>query len=465
MWRSGTLAVAVAVVVGTVAACGGNGSKASSAPASAGASASAGAATPAPATATPAAPGDWATYNGDAARTGLAPAGPPLGQVRSAWSTSVGGSIYAQPLVVGDTVIVAGENDAVTALRASDGGRIWRRSVGRPVSGGSLPCGNIDPSGITGTPVADPSRGLLYVVGFLRGPRHALFAIELRTGKIRWTRPVDAPGADPSVHQQRGALALSHGRVYIPYGGLYGDCGNYHGRVVSVPASGPSGRLAGYRVPAAREAGIWAPPGPSVDSRGNLYVATGNGSSTRSFDYGNAVIRLSPNLRARGYFAPRGAPHLNASDTDLGSTSPVLLGGGRAFVIGKSGIGYLLDTGHLGGIGHPLSSRSVCGAAFGGTAFAGGTLYVPCTDGIVAVRAAAGLREVWTQRTVDRSPIVAGPGVWGIGGSRLYQLDPGSGKVRFSAAIGSTTHFTAPAAAGGRVFVAAGGRVHAFAAR
>jgi outer membrane protein assembly factor BamB len=224
--------------------------------------------------------------------------------------------------------------------------------------------------------------------------------------------------------------------------------------------------MARYQVRTGREGGIWAAPGPAVDGAGNLFVATGNGSSTRSFDHGNSVIRLSRALRVRGFFQPRGSPSLNATDTDLGSTSPVLLGGGRAFVIGKSAIGYLLNTGHLGGIGHPLSSRRVCGAAaFGASAFAGGTLYVPCGDGLVAVKGSGGLAQVWRQSAVDHSAIVAGPGVWGIGGSTLYQLDPASGKVRFSAAIGRTTHFTAPAAAGGRVFVAAGGRVHAFAAR
>jgi outer membrane protein assembly factor BamB len=409
---------------------------------------------------------DWATFNGDRTRAGAAPSGPPLGRVIRAWSRQVGGAIYAQPLVIGGTVIVAGEDDVVSALRAADGKLLWRTRIGTPVAGGSLPCGNIDPSGITGTPVADTAHGVVYVVAFLSGPRHRLFAIDLRDGTVRWTRAIDPPGADPAVHQQRAALVLSRGKVYVAYGGLYGDCGPYNGWVVAVAASGPRGPLISYRVPTAREGGIWAPPGPSVDSAGNLYVATGNGSSTTSFDYGNAVIRLSPGLRVQGYFAPRGAPGLSASDTDLGSTSPVLLPGGLAFVVGKDGVGYLLDAGHLGGIGHPRASRPVCGAgAFGAIAYARATLYVPCSDGLVAVRADGGLRQAWTQAAVDHPPVIAGPGVWGIGGSTLYQLDPRSGHVRLRAEIGSPAHFAAPAAADGRVVVAAGGRVQAFAAR
>ncbi|MEA2427608.1 MAG: hypothetical protein QOF37_1236 [Thermoleophilaceae bacterium] len=462
-FRGSALAVALVAVGLSITACSGSGS--SSHPSGAKSSPATTSTAPAP-VAHAARNSSWATYNGGRARDGAAPSGPPLGRVRRAWSTPVSGAIYAQPLVVGGKVIVAGEDDVVSALRASDGKSLWHTSLGTPVDGGSLPCGNIDPSGITGTPVADPARGLLYVVGFLSGPRHVLFAIGLSDGKVRWQRPIDPPGADPSVHQERGALLLSRGRVYVPYGGLYGDCGQYHGWVVAVPASGPTGGLIPYRVPTGREGGIWAPPGPSADARGNLYVATGNGSSTTSFDYGNAVIRLSPGLKVQGYFSPRGGPQLSATDTDLGSTSPVLLPRARAFVAGKDGVGYLLNTSRLGGIGHQRASLPLCGGgAFGGIAYARGTLYVPCTGGLVAVRAGGGLRKAWSQSAVDHSVVIAGRGVWGIGGSTIYQLASSSGRVRFSATVGSPTHFTAPAIAGGRVFVAAGGRVQAFAGR
>jgi len=53
-------------------------------------------------------------------------------------------------------------------------------------------------------------------------------------------------------------------------------------------------------------------------------------------------------------------------------------------------------------------------------------------------------------------------GIWTVGGSSLFQLDPGDGSVRFSATIGEPAHFATPAASDGRVFVAAGGHVYAF---
>jgi outer membrane protein assembly factor BamB len=403
--------------------------------------------------------GDWPTYHHDSARTGATSSGPALGRARRLWSSAVDGAVYAEPLVAGGKVIVATESDSVYAFDAGSGRLAWRAHLGTPVSGGSLPCGNIDPSGITGTPVVDAARGVVYAVAFVRGFHHSLAAIDLSTGRVRWRRRVDPPHADPRVHQQRAALALANGRVYVAYGGLFGDCGRYHGWVVGASATRPRGRLLSFRVPTHREGGIWAPSGPAVDGRGNLYVTTGNGDSS-SFDFGNTVIRLSPRLRRIGFFAPRNAAALNSSDTDLGSVGPTLVARGRAFAIGKSGIGYLLRTSHLGRIGHALASRRIC-AAFGGLAVADGLIYVPCTDGTAAVTV-GGLGVAWRGPGSQSPPIVAGPGVWLVDRGTLEQLDPGSGRVRFSSSLGNAATFATPSAAGGVVFAAAGGRVYAF---
>jgi outer membrane protein assembly factor BamB len=334
------------------------------------------------------------------------------------------------------------------------------------VDGATLPCGNINPSGITGTPAIDATAGTAYAVGFLKPTHHVLFAVDLATGRVRWRRAIDPPGADPKVHQQRAALALSHGRVYVAYGGLNGDCGNYHGWVVSVPASSSGGALQSFRVPTQREGAIWAPSGPAVDGSGNLFVATGNGSSTSSFDFGNSVIRLSPSLKRTAFWAPRNSASLNASDTDLGSTGPVLLSGGSVFIIGKQGIGYLLDAGRLGGIGGELASRAVCSAAFGGSAYAAGLVYAPCVDGLAAVRVSGhALSRAWTGPGFRAGPpIVAGGAVWTVDldAGVLYALNARTGSVRFRASIGQPAQFTTPTAAGGWIYVGGGNRVLAF---
>ena len=405
---------------------------------------------------------DWSTYHGQPTRTGVDTTGPPLGRARRLWTAGVDGAVYAEPLVAKGKVIVATENNSLYAFDVASGHQVWRAHLGAPVPGGELPCGNIDPSGITGTPVVDSATAAVYAVTYQRF-EHRLVALDLSTGAVRWQRRIDPPGADPRTHQQRAALALSRGRVYVPFGGLYGDCGNYHGWVLGAPVSHPSVRLLSYRVPTGREGGIWASSGPAVDGAGNLYVATGNGSSTSRFDFGNAVIRLTPTLHPSGFFAPRNAPALSGSDLDLGSTGPLLVPGARAFIIGKTGVGYLLSTRRLGGIGHPLASQNICAGAFGGDAYAHGTIYVSCTDGIVAVRLVGDrLIPAWGQSAATYPPILAGPGLWAVGGGSLYQLDPGSGRVRFSSSIGDPAHFATPAASGGRIFVAAGGRVYAF---
>ena len=132
-----------------------------------------------------------------------------------------------------------------------------------------------------------------------------------------------------------------------------------------------SGDLLDYEVPAQR-AGIWAPSGIAVDHTGDLLVATGNSNSTDTFDYGNATIRLSPDLKVVDYWAPSNWPELNSGDVDLGSIGPAVLPNGVVFQGGKDGVGRLLRLDHLGGIGGEAFAKPTCpGGVWGGTAATG----------------------------------------------------------------------------------------------
>ncbi|TMD53809.1 MAG: hypothetical protein E6I85_07530 [Chloroflexi bacterium] len=214
-----------------------------------------------------AAPGAaWPQFLGGAERFGIGFSSPALTDIRQAWSAGLDGAEYGQPLVAGGHVIAATENDSVFSFDVASGALAWKQHLGDPVSGRSLPCGNIDPSGITSTPAIDPVRGTVYVVAYLSGFHHTLFALDLKTGAVRWQRPIDPPALSPTVHQQRSALSFANGRVYVPYGGLYGDCGNYRGWVIASAADG-QGDLLSYEVKAGREAGIWAPGGAGSSSR------------------------------------------------------------------------------------------------------------------------------------------------------------------------------------------------------
>jgi outer membrane protein assembly factor BamB len=277
----------------------------------------------------------------------------------------VDGDVYASPLIVAGHVLVATENNTVYSLDLFTGALVWKAHLGNPVVSSTLPCGNIGPvSGITGTPAVDAGAGRLYVVAFLAGHHHMLFTLSLVDGAVIAQRDVDPPGSDPSVEQERGALALASGNVYVPFGGLFGDCGNYHGYVVAAPA-GPGGVVRTYQVPSSREAGIWSPAGETIDAAGSVYVVTGNGDSRSTFDYGNSVVKLSSDLQVQSYFAPSDWSSLNAGDVDLGSLGATVLPSiGMVVSVGKQGVAYLLKADQLGGIGGQVARGPVCGGAF-----------------------------------------------------------------------------------------------------
>lgn len=174
------------------------------------------------------------------------------------------------------------------------------------------------------------------------------------------TERLAVPGRDPAAEQQRAALALSAGNVYVGFGGLGGDCGDYVGAVASVPEAG--GQPAYWEVPTTRQGGIWAPGGPDVLANGSLLLADGTSLAHpgQSFDGSNAVFNLSPSFKVLGDFAPSNWAQLNLSDGDLGSTAPAVLPGGKAFEVGKQGTGYLVDIAHLGGVGRQVAAVDVC---------------------------------------------------------------------------------------------------------
>lgn len=423
---------------------------------------------------------DWPTYHKDMLRSGYDPAFPNFTTASLHWkSTTLDGNVYAEPLIVGTAVIVATERNSLYELNAITGQTVWHINLGTPVNGGVLPCGDINPSGITGTPVIDAAEKTVFVVAFLSAPslHHELFALDLDTGHVKFSRPIDPSTADPTVQQQRAALTLSNGYVYVAYGGLDGDCGQYHGWLTASKTDG-TGPLISYMVPTGREGAIWGGgDGPVVDSLGNLFVATGNGEPTSTFDFGDAVIKLSAattgSIRELDYFAPNNWAALDSEDLDLGSTEPRFLNSTSLFQIGKQGVGYVLNATSLGRIGGQLNETQVCndsGGAFGGLAYASPYLVIPCDNGLVTLKINFGsgppYTVAWRGPGFETGPpIIAGNAVWDVDVSDglIDAFNLTNGQQLFQDTIGiPPTHFNSVSAGDGQIFVSKGPQVRAY---
>ena len=401
--------------------------------------------------------GDWPTYHLDNMRDGNQTKLNPLSTLSLDWTAALDGAVYGQPLLVGGRVFAATENDTVYALNRSTGAVLWSTHVASPAPLSSLPCGDIDPLGITSTMVYDPATNRVFAVGETVGGTHTLFGLNAGTGAVEVQTSMDPPLGTANTFQQRGALTLLNGRLYIPFGGLYGDCGNYIGQVVSVATDGTGPQS--YAVPTTREGGIWETGGGVVDGNGDLLYASGNGAAkSGSYDGSDSVIKLSPSLQQLDFFAPSEWASQNSGDGDLGSMTPALVGQ-YIYVDGKTNTGYVLNNSSLGGVGGQVAEMTNTCQTFGTAAVSGNTVFVPCASGPQAVTIGAdGTPQLLWKSTVpaEGSPVIGGGAVWWVDyfGGELYALDPATGATKAQIYLGSATPtFTSPTVVGDQAFV------------
>jgi hypothetical protein len=431
----------------------------------------------------------------------------------------VSGHVYAQPLFwrapgsASGMLLLATEDNVVYAIDAISGGEIWRSVLGKPIPRGSLSCGNINPLGITGTPVIDASAETIYLDAAVQneaGPRHLLFALSLNDGTTINGWPIDVADALTRQHidfvsrdqNQRGALTILDDTLFVPFGGHYGDCGQYRGFVVGVSMSSPH-RISSWAT-RARGGGIWAPGGIASDGS-SLFVSTGNTIGATSWSDGEAVIRLSPDLHhsreKRDFFAPTDWHALDLRDADLGGTNPLPLdvpaASGRqnlVLALGKDRKAYLLDRNNLGGIGGALVTDTVAESAILGSpvaypasdgvfvAFAGIGAHCPSAahgSGITGLKIQSGSPPTMTTGWCGAlrglgSPIVtttdgrANPTVWIVGAegdNRLHGFRGDTGEPLVAAPTSAMTglrHFQTLIATPDRLYVGADGGIYAF---
>jgi outer membrane protein assembly factor BamB len=417
------------------------------------------------------------------------------------------GNVYAQPLFldatsspIGPVVFVVTESNNVYALNATNGSIIWQRNVGTPISSG-LPCGlsNINPYGITATPVIDIASRTLFLDAEVSGIGHQIFSLNGDTGAINPGWPVTlntaVPGFDSSVQSSRAALGILGGIVYVPYGGRFGDCGSYHGRLVGVPMNNPAGLMTWTTT--ATLAGIWGPGGVANDGT-NLFVTTGNASvGTPTFGQQEAIIRLQAGPIFSGattdFWAPTNWMALDTSDTDLGGSGPILVDvpgatpSALVVALGKDGNAYLVNRSNLGGISAPLASSHVGSgsiiqaAATYGTATSTYVVFRANSSTLTSFKITATnpptIATGWTVTQTGRgSPFVTTTDgtnntiVWVVGSEgdqRLHGYDGDTGAVVYNGGganelMAGNRKFNTAIAARGRIYVAADNKVYAF---
>jgi hypothetical protein len=345
------------------------------------------------------------TWHNDNSRTGqnlnesaLTLANVNATQFGKKFTRSVDGRIYAQPLYVPNVsipgkgthnvVYVATENDSVYAFDAGGAptAALWHHAFTNPAKGitavrcaDTPACGVVGPVvGITGTPVIDPTTKTLYVVVFTKengSHFQRLHALDITTGAERFGGPVviqasvHGTGAgsiggtvtfDPLVQNQRPALLLTNGVVYIAWAS-FSDLGNYHGWVLGYNSATLKQVAVFNDTRNGLQGGIWQSGGGLSAAPGGtaVFLLTGNGTfdaNTGGVDYGDSFLKLSTTgrLSVADYFTPDNQSKLDRLDIDLGSGAGLILptqsGPFPHEIIGagKQGIIYVVSRDNMG---------------------------------------------------------------------------------------------------------------------
>jgi hypothetical protein len=405
----------------------------------------------------------------------------------------------------------------VFALDETSGAVVWTKNIGMPAGKTGAGCGSISPLGIISTPVIDPATRTIYVAGAIGTAdgitRHEVHALSAEDGTERcggW--PVDVSTISsagvkftPAPQNQRSALSLVNGTVYVAYGGHVGDCGNYHGWVMAIDAKDPSKR-GGWATLGTGEA-IWAAGGMASDGNG-VFAVTGNSKASGiSSDHANSDGEEVVRVTGLGTFArsptnlyfPSSWKTMDSSDADFGASSPMFITVPGAtpstyvLAISKDGHLYLLDNSNLGGMaGHkadfmvssgtmsirtvPATYTSASGvhvtfSAVGGAACGSGKP----GDGSAAIMSVLippgsppkpSVAWCAARSGTDTSPIVtttdgkSEPIVWFINSGKLTGLDGETGAVLYTSSdtCAGVRQWTSPIAVKGRIIV--GGDKH-----
>jgi hypothetical protein len=418
---------------------------------------------------------DWTRFGWDARRsnddpgsTGITAAN--VGSLRPQQvrlpGTVDSSAIYLHGVTIGgaphDAFFVTTTYGITLAIDAANGRILWRWTPPRYKSwAGTAQI-------TTATPVADPSRRWIYAAS----PDGRIQKLTVASGHAVWRRSITRL---PSREKIASALNFADGHVIATTGGYVGDAPPYQGHVAILSAR--TGRLlhvwnslcsSRHRLIApascgASDSAIWGRAGAVVvPGTGNLLVATGNGPWNGRTNWGDAVLVLSPKAKLIGNYTPTNTDELNATDTDIGSTSPVYLTSKLVAQGGKDGHIRLLSLARLRGTrphkGHEIQIAPTPSGQDLFTAPAvwrsGKRIWLIAADG-GATQAwslrAGRLHPVWRFGNAGTSPVVAGGLLWVYdpgGGLRVYSLLSRDLVATLSTGSG---HWNSPIVTDGRV--------------
>jgi outer membrane protein assembly factor BamB len=330
----------------------------------------------------------------------------------------------------------------------------------------------------TTSPLIDPDHQSVYAAS----PNGLIHKLSMANGSE------DRQGAWPvsvtrdATHEKlAAALNIDGADVVAATGGYFGDAPPYQGHVALIDRA--SGRLRTvYNTLCSNRRGLLTPSScPASDSAvlsrggvvvepggGRMLISTGNGPWNGSTNFGDSVLELNfPDLTLRQAYTPTNQAQLNASDTDLGSSAPALLGDGRVVVAGKDGIMRVLDLAHLDG--HPPSGHDTLGGEVQRLSIPGGgqlfttpavwqvggrtTVFVADENGTGAYVLRGGkLLQAWANGKPGTSPVMAGGllYVYDPSGGGIYIYRPSSSQP-IAKLAGSAGHWNSPIVVDGHV--------------
>jgi outer membrane protein assembly factor BamB len=419
---------------------------------------------------------DWPTFGWDVGRSSAPTVGMGLdpGRIGSLSQQRVvidgtvdGSAIYLREVAVGtsrhDAFFVTTTYGKTLAIDADNGAVLWEYT---PPGYGNLK----GTYRITNaTPVADDDRKSIYAAA----PDGVIRKLAVADGSVEWSTAVTRL---PEREKIASPLSFFRGRVIAATDGYIGDEPPYQGHVAILDAPGGSllhvwNSLSSDRhellepssVPQS-DSGIWGRAGVAIEAAtGNLYLATGNGAWDAAVNWGDAVIELDPDAtRILGNYTPANSEELNEADIDLGSTSPVLLGGALIAQGGKDRIIRVLDwKAMLGTVPHRGGEASRVSTPSGGRLFTapavlrlrGATWLFAADGGATAAWTLKGstLQPQWRADHGGTSPVAADGMLFVYdpeGVLRIYEATTGRQAAALPCGPG---HWNSPIVADGRI--------------